>query len=147
MHTIYAFINLHLNCGNDENKQKRGREEQYLRNYKKVVPSYRFKVFIFKMHILEEVNANEIFCQSWFILAVFYCGKRDGGVKNRFFKHDESFVARHFKINLEPDILSIRILFRSDRLNQCDLIGRFIALWATVQSLWQQLICPNLLQC
>ena len=28
--------------------------------------------------------------------------------------------------------------------NQCDQIGRFIGLWATFQSLWQQLICPNL---
>ena len=25
---------------------------------------------------------------------------------------------------------------------QCDHIGRFIALWATFQSLWHQLICP-----
>ena len=30
-------------------------------------------------------------------------------------------------------------------LDQCDQIGRFIGLWATFQSLWQQLICPNLL--
>ena len=28
---------------------------------------------------------------------------------------------------------------------QCDQIGRFFALWATFSSLWQQLICPNLL--
>ena len=28
---------------------------------------------------------------------------------------------------------------------QCDRIGQFIGLWATFQSLWQQLICPNLL--
>ena len=27
--------------------------------------------------------------------------------------------------------------------NQCDQIGRFIGLWATFQSLWQQLVCPN----
>ena len=27
---------------------------------------------------------------------------------------------------------------------QCDQIGRFIGVWATFQSLWQQLICPNL---
>ena len=27
---------------------------------------------------------------------------------------------------------------------QCDQIGRFIGLWATFISLWQQLICPNL---
>ena len=26
---------------------------------------------------------------------------------------------------------------------QCDQIGQFIELWATFQSLWQQLICPN----
>ena len=29
--------------------------------------------------------------------------------------------------------------------NQCDQIGRFDGLWATFQSLWQQLSCPNLL--
>ena len=29
--------------------------------------------------------------------------------------------------------------------HKCDQIGRFIGLWATFQSLWQQLICPNLL--
>ena len=28
---------------------------------------------------------------------------------------------------------------------QCDQIGQFIGLKATFQSLWQQLICPNLL--
>ena len=33
-------------------------------------------------------------------------------------------------------------LFRDCR--QCDQIGRFIGLWATFQSLWQKLICPNL---
>ena len=29
--------------------------------------------------------------------------------------------------------------------NQCDQIMKFIGLWATIQSLWQQLISPNLL--
>ena len=28
---------------------------------------------------------------------------------------------------------------------QCDQIGQFNGLWATFQSLWQHLICPNLL--
>ena len=28
--------------------------------------------------------------------------------------------------------------------DQCDQIGRFIGLWATFQSLGQQLVCPNL---
>ena len=27
---------------------------------------------------------------------------------------------------------------------QCDQIGRFIRLWASFKSLWQQLNCPNL---
>ena len=26
---------------------------------------------------------------------------------------------------------------------QCDQIGRFVALWANFESLWQQLFCPN----
>ena len=29
--------------------------------------------------------------------------------------------------------------------NQCDFIWQFIGLWASFYSLWQQLICPNLL--
>ena len=34
---------------------------------------------------------------------------------------------------------------RGQRRNwsQCDQVGRFIALWATFQNLWQQLFCPN----
>ena len=28
-------------------------------------------------------------------------------------------------------------------LDQCDQIGRFIALWINFQRLWQQLFCPN----
>ena len=28
--------------------------------------------------------------------------------------------------------------------NLCDQIGRFIGLWASFQSLWQQLVCPKL---
>ena len=32
-----------------------------------------------------------------------------------------------------------------DGCSQCDQIGRFIALWATFQSLWQKLYCHNLL--
>ena len=31
------------------------------------------------------------------------------------------------------------------RHQQCNQMGRFFTLWATIQSLWQQLICPNLL--
>ena len=27
---------------------------------------------------------------------------------------------------------------------QCNQIGRFVVLWSTIESLWQQLICPNL---
>ena len=30
---------------------------------------------------------------------------------------------------------------------QCDQIGRFFALWATIQSWWQQLFYPNCLHC
>ena len=43
---------------------------------------------------------------------------------------------------MEPfSFKAIRCYFGS---NQCDQIGRFIGLWATLQSLWQQLICPHL---
>ena len=40
-------------------------------------------------------------------------------------------------------------MFSNDRFVgwlQCDQIGRYIGLWTTFQSLWQQLICPNLLR-
>ena len=37
--------------------------------------------------------------------------------------------------------LGRQVTFTSE---QCDQIGRFFALWATFQSLWQQLIGPNL---
>ena len=30
---------------------------------------------------------------------------------------------------------------------QCDQIGRFFALWATIQSQWQQLFYPNCPRC
>ena len=35
----------------------------------------------------------------------------------------------------------MKLVFASG--DQCDRIGRFIALWATFLSLWQQLFCPN----
>ena len=37
------------------------------------------------------------------------------------------------------------VVVESKPHNQCDQIGRFIVLWATIQSLWQHLIYPNLL--
>ena len=40
--------------------------------------------------------------------------------------------------------LSGRIRSASEFGIQCDRIGRFIGLLATFQSLWPQLICPNL---
>ena len=48
-----------------------------------------------------------------------------------------------FEMQLLP-ILNIGLLVSASVLIcQCDQIGRFIALWATFQSLWQQLFCPN----
>ena len=35
------------------------------------------------------------------------------------------------------------IAFWQELRDQCDQIGRFIEFWATFQSLWQQIICPN----
>ena len=34
--------------------------------------------------------------------------------------------------------------FMALRAEQCDQIGRFIGLWSTLLSQWQQLVCPNL---
>ena len=36
------------------------------------------------------------------------------------------------------------MIFSMVSLNQCDQIGRFIALWTTFKNLWQRLICTNL---
>ena len=43
-----------------------------------------------------------------------------------------------------PKLHTNRITPISASCNQCDQIGRFIELWATFSSLWQQLICSNL---
>ena len=43
--------------------------------------------------------------------------------------------------NCRPLVGAQKHLFVKDV--QSDQIGRFIALWATFQSLWQQLFCPN----
>ena len=39
--------------------------------------------------------------------------------------------------------MSTRVLLNVFRHQQCDQIGRFIALWATFQSLWQQFNLPK----
>ena len=41
------------------------------------------------------------------------------------------------------NIYRIDPLFSGVNHYQCDQIGRFSALWAAFQSLWQQLLCPN----
>ena len=43
----------------------------------------------------------------------------------------------------EAMIEEMRLQYEQVRLDQCDQIGQFIALWATFQSLWQQLFCSN----
>ena len=46
--------------------------------------------------------------------------------------------------NFREKLLPIsNLIWTKPPLNQCDQIGRFIGLWATFKSLWQQLICPN----
>ena len=48
---------------------------------------------------------------------------------------------RKSPINSSTTLVNKIVFFHN---NQCDQIGRFIALWATFQSLWLQFICPNL---
>ena len=38
-------------------------------------------------------------------------------------------------------------LMKFDSQVQCDQIGQFIGLWATIQSWWPQLFCPNCPHC
>ena len=49
--------------------------------------------------------------------------------------------------SLLDSFLSVRPQSLSLHLHQCDQIGQFIGLWATFQSLWQQLVYPNLPYC
>ena len=53
-----------------------------------------------------------------------------------------STVAKCFNLN---SICRLQIPWLTVSLGrgQCDQIGRFMALWATFQSLWQQLFCPH----
>ena len=46
-------------------------------------------------------------------------------------------------LTISPHTLAVLVLRQMGR-QQCDQIGQFIGFWATFQSLWQQLICPNL---
>ena len=56
-----------------------------------------------------------------------------------------------FRITANYFIDPKRVSFEQRRVSskvtheQCDQIGRFIGLWVTFQSRWQQIICPNLL--
>ena len=54
-------------------------------------------------------------------------------------KHNarDNFLSKTTKNNLYFSLSKYAIC------NQCHQIGRFIALWATFQSLWYQLFCPN----
>ena len=51
------------------------------------------------------------------------------------------------KRNDKTFLISFRNLKSTFKHNygQCDQIGRYIGLWVTFQSLWQQLACPNIL--
>ena len=54
-----------------------------------------------------------------------------------------AFIVKHLGLYCKafwPFLFSYFIL----SLQQCDQIWRFFGLWATFESLWQQLICPNL---
>ena len=42
---------------------------------------------------------------------------------------------------------TIKSVLNIVKVNQCDQIGRLFALWATIQSRWQQLFFPNPLHC
>ena len=46
---------------------------------------------------------------------------------------------------VQGPVLQNHFLPYQDECNQSDLIGQFIELWPTFQSLWQQRICPILL--
>ena len=56
-----------------------------------------------------------------------------------FSKSDDSLTSN----NIGHKLLQMMVTLFHLPHKQCDQIGRFIALWATFQSLWQQLFCPN----
>ena len=48
------------------------------------------------------------------------------------------------RLAAQKSVFDESIIFKKVVLLQYDQIGRFIRLWATFWSIWQQLICPNL---
>ena len=56
---------------------------------------------------------------------------------DRIRKSEAQNWLRWFRLSISLDIASWLVD------SQCDQIGRFIALWPTFQSQWQQLFCPN----
>ena len=84
---------------------------------------------------------HEPFCRScWWI-------------NYRYFAPEKASKAHTIKINIllllnnKKEVVILMPTFHRfyQKLTtvQCDLIGQFIALWATFQSLWQQLFYPN----
>ena len=59
-------------------------------------------------------------------------------LKGYHFPHNKN---PHNQVSFKKPLIQLIQLFLPHR--QCDQIGRFIALWATFQSLWQQLFWPN----
>ena len=53
-----------------------------------------------------------------------------------------SFQGSLLKLHKEANTTFAPKTYSNDE--QCDQIGRFIGLWATFQSICQQLICPNI---
>ena len=57
------------------------------------------------------------------------------------FSIPDVFCMAHFQCHLQLQKIISREV--DGNHHHCDQIGRFIAFWATFQSLWQQLFCPN----
>ena len=60
--------------------------------------------------------------------------------------HGETTLQFLFEPNNLKFIREQLVTANDDDADQCDQIGSSIGLWATFQSLWQQLVCPNLTQ-
>ena len=62
----------------------------------------------------------------------------------KYFKKNPNPILSSFIVVIDIHALTPPPHFGQQVSNHCDPIGRFIGLWATFQSLWQQSICPNL---
>ena len=107
-----------------KNNQKLHRKKQFLK-----LKTFSFISVFIKQTIpfLRQINVKNVIP---FSIRCRYSNPRP-------FKHESSSITT--RPGLPPKNSRLLVTYK-----QCDQIWRFIGLWATFQSLWQQLIWPNI---